>query len=78
VHCAQAERIKYFSERKHLTADQIEKLMERDEYDGDRLGQRMRDTFHLADAFVTVDDNLSERLKRLVRLLFGDPYASPT
>jgi deoxycytidylate deaminase len=47
---------------------------------GEELGQRVGDTFPLADYFVVGEHRpaLVEQLRRLVRLIFGDPYISPT
>jgi deoxycytidylate deaminase len=79
VHSGSAERRRYFRERKHLADAEIEELIDRDDNErGDPFGQRTRDTFHLADAFVSLDHRLEPGLTRLVRLLFGDPYQSPT
>lgn len=50
------------------------------EEDGIVLGQKVRDTFPLADYFVTVADKakLKAQFVRLVQLVFGDPYLTPT
>lgn len=79
VHSQPSERKKYFRERRNLTDPQIAELFARDENEGgDAFGQRTRDTFHLADAFISLDDSPDSSLTRLVRLLFGDPYKPPT
>jgi deoxycytidylate deaminase len=50
------------------------------EEDGIVLGQKVRDTFPLADYFVTVKDSAKLKLKlaRLVQLIFGNPYLTPS
>lgn len=50
------------------------------EQDGIALGQKVRDTFPLADYFVTVKDSakLKAQLARAVQLIFGNPYLTPT
>jgi deoxycytidylate deaminase len=56
-------------------------LMIRDYREEDQeFGQRVGDTFPLADYFVVSDNRprLDEHIQRLVRLVFGDPYISPT
>lgn len=56
-------------------------LMNRDYKERDvKDGQRVADTFPLADFFITSEDRLlvDEQLRRLIRLIFGDPYISPT
>lgn len=57
------------------------RLMSRDESDGSRkLGQRVRDTFELADAYVAINSGYSidKEVDRLIRLLFGAPFETPT
>lgn len=57
------------------------RLMSRDESDGSRrLGQRVRDTFELADAYVAIRAGYSiePEIDRLIRLLFGAPFETPT
>lgn len=48
--------------------------------EGRKLGQRVGNTFPLADYFVTSESrpDLERQLKRLVQLTFGNPYVSPT
>ncbi|WGX97157.1 anti-phage dCTP deaminase [Nocardioides sp. L-11A] len=62
-------------------AHHIRRLMVRDEKDASRqFGQRVRETYELADAFVTVTpghDSASE-VARFVRLLFGSYFETPT
>ena len=56
-------------------------LMVRDyREEGKDWGQRVGDTFPLADFFVISEARvrLNEHIERLVRLSFGDPYISPT
>ena len=56
-------------------------LMVRDyNEEGEPFGQRVGDTFPLADYFVVGEyrPDLEAQLERLVRLIFGDPYISPT
>lgn len=65
-----------------LTAEELAvRLVNRDHREeGAKFGQRVGQTFPLADFFVTSDPRpaLNEQLKRLVRLTFADPYLSPT
>ena len=44
------------------------------------FGQNVSDTFPLADYFITSGSatEIDENIKRLVRLVFGDPYLSPS
>ena len=59
----------------------VPRLMSRDENDGSReLGQRVRDTFELADAYVALraGHSIQDEVSRIVRLLFGAPFETPT
>jgi deoxycytidylate deaminase len=57
------------------------KLINRDyKEEREKFGQRVGETFPLADFFVTHGPRakLDEQMRRLVRLTFGDPYISPS
>ena len=70
------DRRRYLKAGKTCTKDEIEIVLQRDEYDGLELGQRTRDTFHLADVFVPATDRGA--LHRFLDLVFGAPYETPT
>ncbi|WP_052341587.1 deaminase [Salinarimonas rosea] len=56
-------------------------LLERDEFEGSVAhGQRLRDVFPLADAFIDSDRtrDVTATVERLVRLVFGYNFASPS
>jgi deoxycytidylate deaminase len=69
--------------KKGCSASEIETLFERDEYEennefiaeGKNYGQRVRDTFQLADAFVGLDDE--DEIFRFLGLVFGHPFTTP-
>jgi deoxycytidylate deaminase len=57
----------------------LDALMRRDEREHGEAGQDVRDTFHRADFFV--DDHeavLGDQVERCLRVLFGDPFVTPT
>ena len=64
VFCHETERAKRLRDDKYrdASADDIEKFMERDENAPEGHGQKVADTFHLADYFV---DNTVVRLKKM-------------
>lgn len=71
------------SERKPPSGveDRARELIRIDGAEEDRpLGQSVRETFPLADYFVLIKDSLplSIQLRRLVHLVFGNPYLTPT
>lgn len=56
-------------------------LLERDQEEGKRLGQKVRATFHLADAFFDVsrpNEGVRDDLERVLDIVFGDPFRTPT
>lgn len=57
------------------------KLIERDKDENLPYGQKVQDTFHLSDFFIRFDGD-DERLKhsiwRILDILFGHPYQTPT
>jgi deoxycytidylate deaminase len=66
------------------TSEEVDRLIKRDEHEEDEryiennenYGQRTRDTFHLSDFFVRLDDDAS--LSRFLNLIFGCPFETPT
>jgi len=56
------------------------RLITRDYEEEEKLGQRLGRTFPLADFFVTnaARSQIGVHLRRLVRLIFADPYISPS
>jgi cytidine deaminase len=61
--------------------DDAEKLIKRDEADtAEAFGQNVRETFPLADAFIDASDDANYRVEvqRLIELLFGNTFHTPT
>ena len=75
-------RKRYLKDEKGVPEDQIDDLIERDDKERhpEGLGQRTRDVFQMADAFVTSDDtdSLSTQIGRILDLLFSKPVVPPT
>jgi deoxycytidylate deaminase len=66
---------------KPMSSDEAKVLIARDEDEHLKHGQRVTDTFHLSDFFMRlVDDNQRVRneFSRLLQILFGHPYNTPT
>lgn len=70
----------YLQEMKGVPQEQLDRLIKRDDKEAGDFGQKTRDVFQLADAFVTTDDTgrLSGQLSRILDLLFSNPVVSPT
>lgn len=65
----------------HWYVQHVDRLLERDEKDGLRkLGQRVRDTFELADVYLALLPGYSvdSTADRLIDLLFGASFETPT
>lgn len=73
-------RRRYLENVKGIPTEHIERLIARDDKESDDHGQRTRDVFQMADAFVTTDDSqrLSDQLSRILDLLFSNPLTPPT
>lgn len=52
VHAHPDMRRKHLREVRGISADEIERLMDRDKKEADKNGQQLNDTFHLADFFI--------------------------
>lgn len=81
VHADEKRRHQYLTEEKRIAPDLAEELMRRDEDEHLPYGQRTSDTFHLSDFFVRLDENqdkLRNSLWRVLDILFGNPYVTPT
>jgi len=81
VHADREGRLKYLMDDKRIQADAAERLIKRDEDEHLDYGQRVTDAFHLSDFFVHINDDnghLKQCLWRLLDLLFGNPYVTPT
>jgi len=82
VHAEQDRRRKHLIDELGLTDEQVTKLFERDgEEKRDPHGQQLNKTFHHADFFVSATssfDRLRADVKRIVEVLFGNPFLTPT
>ncbi len=67
-----------------LSKPQADELVRIDEHERPEFGQKFRDTFHLADAFIAVSNTdagakrSEEQLNRFLSLLFGERIITPT
>ncbi len=68
------EQSNYFEERG--MGEGAAELMDVDQAEDDRFGQRTRDTFQLADVFVPMGD-YQNHLSRFLELIFGNPLITP-
>lgn len=81
IHSDEARRLKYLEDEKGLTQPQTVEITKIDEDEGIKHGQRTRDTYHLADFFVSVganNDFIKNSVARFLELIFGNPHKNPT
>lgn len=82
IHSDLYRRELHLVNNKGMTADQAKDLIERDQAESTvPNGQRVNDTFHLADFFVRISesyDQLRCDVQRLVELWFGNPFLTPS
>lgn len=75
----ESQRVDFLTNRKGLDPKQAQELIAIDQKQtAEEYGQRTRDTFQMADLFVSVADKEYENgLQRFLRLVFGDPFITP-
>ena len=81
VHADYSRRVTNLNEEKRIELEDVYKLIKRDEDEHLTHGQRVTDTFHLSDFFIQQDENtdqLKQSVWRILNLLFGNPYVTPT
>jgi len=69
------KREQYFEDRGMKGA--ADSLIDKDTAESGQYGQQTRETFHLADVFVSMDDYRNQ-LNRFLDLIFGRPTLTPT
>ncbi|WP_256357359.1 cytidine deaminase [Pseudomonas sp. PDM26] len=81
VHADHTRRHEFLTKDKSMTQEQASRLIERDADEREEYGQHTRDTYHLSDFFIDYNgnsDSLKKQIWRILDLLFGKPYITPT
>lgn len=82
VHESEEQRVHNLSKQNKMSQQDAKDLITRDHAElTDPFGQRVNETFHLADFFVEVRDGRNDlecSIRRLVEIWFGHPYRTPT
>ncbi|HHC6642918.1 TPA: anti-phage dCTP deaminase [Vibrio parahaemolyticus] len=74
-----SSRREFLGTVKGLSDEQVEILIKRDDAERDKLGQKTRDVFQQADAFISMDSDTKESdIRRITDLIFGCPHIHPT
>lgn len=81
IHADEKQRLDNLVEEKSITLDQAKMLADRDADERLPYGQRLIDTFHLSDFFLRFDGDdkqLKRNTHRVLDIMFGHPYKTPT
>lgn len=81
VHADHTRRFEFLTKDKSMSNEQASRLIERDADEREKYGQHTRDTYHLSDFFIDYNgnsDSLKKQIWRILDLLFGKPYITPT
>lgn len=79
IHDSEKGRRDFLVDQKGIELSAADQLMRDDEDDEAEYGQLTRETYYLADVFISLHENKYKgQLVRFVELLFGHPYHTPT
>ena len=86
VHAPSEDRQAYLKAKRKVSEDEAKALMSRDKKENQKYGQKLVDTFHLADFFVGWRFHEDERyltflennIDRFLEIIFGHPNRTPT
>ncbi len=81
IHADEKRRKNYLRDTRRMSENEAVGLMSRDEDEHLSHGQRVSDTFHMADFFVRLDNNseqLAQSINRIIDIVFGYPFQTPT
>lgn len=81
IHRSKEKRFEHLMQNGGMTESQASRLIARDENEAFDHGQKVRNTFHLADFFLYdegIEDKLKYAIERCLDLVFGKPSITPT
>jgi deoxycytidylate deaminase len=81
IHADEMARREWLTAYKRMSPEQADELIKRDQDEHVDHGQKVAETFHLADMFVHLGDDhgqLTRSIRRIVELMFGHPFITPT
>lgn len=81
IHSDEERRQKFLVQDIRMKEEEAKKLIERDMDEDYGHGQHTRDTFHMSDFFVHLDNNndkVKHSIWRILDLVFGHPFLTPT
>ncbi|MCI9141982.1 MAG: cytidine deaminase [Lachnospiraceae bacterium] len=74
-------RKSFLMDRKNMSEEQAERILDRDNNEKEKNGQHTGDAYQQSDYFINAGDSrdeMQENVFRLLDLLFGNPFISPT
>jgi deoxycytidylate deaminase len=74
-------RLDHLIKSQHMSSNEANSLIKRDESEDVKYGQRVRDVYHQSDAFMYLDQNpkdYEDSANRIIELIFGNPFHTPT
>jgi cytidine deaminase len=81
IHADAKRRLAHLIDDKSIEPSKAMELTSIDEDERIKHGQKTRDTFHLADLFLSLgsnDDQIKHSIQRFLELIFGNPHLHPT
>lgn len=81
VYTSEKRRFEFLTKTKLISKKNANSLIARDTDESETFGQHTRDTYHLSDFFVSLEessDKFQNDVWRIVDLIFGRPYITPT
>ncbi|MFT4804993.1 MAG: deoxycytidylate deaminase [Psychroserpens sp.] len=81
IHSDKIRRINYLTNDKGMSQKHATELVNIDEDEKIKHGQKTRDTFHLSDFYLNFgknDDQVKNTIQRFLELIFSHPYKNPT
>ncbi|MGA7871897.1 MAG: anti-phage dCTP deaminase [Candidatus Binatus sp.] len=84
LYCGRDERENTLHVHGKMKLEQAQELIERDQYEPPKFGQKFRDTFHRADVFVPfsqssdVQERQRKQVERFLALVFDEDLLTPT
>jgi Deoxycytidylate deaminase len=81
VYASEQRRREYLTNDLQIAPENADKLIHRDMNENEKYGQQTRDAFQMSDFFVEWngnDDQLKHDLWRVIDLIFGHPFLTPT
>lgn len=81
IHSDKFRRINYLTKDKGISQKYATELVDIDEDEKIKNGQKTRDTFHLSDFYLNFgknDDQVKNTIQRFLELIFSHPYKNPT